>query len=142
LITDVFGVGGDGAERGGEHGEGDVPVPDVVAADLVVVQAGLVLGELEGFLDGPADRRYVNDLCGWALSAVVSPTLDQTGPADDLARYVREQWSIESLHWIRDTLYHKDRSAIRTRRGHPAGCTPYGQTLHHTRTHNMVLERP
>jgi hypothetical protein len=66
-------------------------------------------------------ERYVNDLRGQPISAVAalgvaSPTLDQTGPAD-LARYVREQWSIESLHWIRDTLYHEDRSRIRTRSG-------------------------
>jgi hypothetical protein len=38
------------------------------------------------------------------------------GPAD-LARYVREQWSIESLHWIRDTLYQEDKSRVRTRSG-------------------------
>jgi hypothetical protein len=30
-----------------------VPVPGVIAADLVVVQAGLVLGGLEAFLDCP-----------------------------------------------------------------------------------------
>ncbi len=47
-------MGGDGEERGGEHGQGDVAVPGVVFADLVVVQAGLVLGELECFLHGPA----------------------------------------------------------------------------------------
>jgi hypothetical protein len=37
-----------------EQGEGGVAVPGVVAADLVVVEAGLVLGALEAFLDGPA----------------------------------------------------------------------------------------
>jgi len=37
LIAELFGVGGDGEERGGEHGHGDVPVPGVVAADLIVV---------------------------------------------------------------------------------------------------------
>ena len=36
-----------------EHGQCGVPVPGVVAADLVVVQAGLVLGGLEAFLDRP-----------------------------------------------------------------------------------------
>jgi hypothetical protein len=46
LIVELFGVGGNAQERGGEHGQGDVPVPGVVAAKLVVVQAGLVLGEL------------------------------------------------------------------------------------------------
>lgn len=42
----AFVVGGDRIERGGEHGQGDVPVPGVVTADLVVVQLDLVLGEL------------------------------------------------------------------------------------------------
>ena len=45
-----------------EHGEGDVPVPGVVAADLVVVQAGLVLGSLEAFLDGPARAGHADEL--------------------------------------------------------------------------------
>ena len=38
----------------GEHGQGDVGVPAPVAADLVVIQTGLVLGLLEAFLDVPA----------------------------------------------------------------------------------------
>ena len=37
-----------------QHGEGDVPVPGVVAADLILVKAGLVLGGLVALLDGPA----------------------------------------------------------------------------------------
>jgi len=35
-----------------QHGQGDVPVPGVVTADLVLVQPGLGLGRLEAFLDG------------------------------------------------------------------------------------------
>ena len=38
------GVRGDGEERVREHGQGNVPVPGAVAADLVVVKADLVLG--------------------------------------------------------------------------------------------------
>lgn len=50
-------------------------------------------------------ERYVTDLRGQPISAVAalgvaSPEPEQAGAAD-LARYVREQWSIESLHWIR-----------------------------------------
>jgi Transposase DDE domain len=50
-------------------------------------------------------ERHVTGLHGKPVSAVAalgvaSPEPDQAGPAD-LARYVREQWSIESLHWIR-----------------------------------------
>jgi hypothetical protein len=36
----VLGGGGDGQERGGEHGQGDPAVPGVPAADLVLIEAG------------------------------------------------------------------------------------------------------
>ena len=56
--TPFSGVGaGDGEECVGEHGQGDVSVPAVVAADLVVVQADLALRGLEGLLDRPAGCR-------------------------------------------------------------------------------------
>jgi predicted transposase YbfD/YdcC len=66
-------------------------------------------------------ERYVTDLHGNPVSAiaalgVASPEAGQADPAA-LARYVREQWSIESLHWIRDTLYQEDKSQVRTRSG-------------------------
>ncbi len=38
----------------GEHGQGDVAVPGVPEADLVVVEADLVLARLEALLDRPA----------------------------------------------------------------------------------------
>jgi hypothetical protein len=37
--------------------------------------------------------------------------------AADLARHVRGHWAIESLHWLRDTLYQEDKSQVRTRSG-------------------------
>jgi predicted transposase YbfD/YdcC len=66
-------------------------------------------------------ERYVTGLHGQPISAVAalgvaSPEPEQADAAD-LARYVREQWSIESLHWIRDTLYQEDKSTVRTRSG-------------------------
>jgi predicted transposase YbfD/YdcC len=66
-------------------------------------------------------ERYVSDLAGKPVSAVAalgvaSPGPGQAGPAD-LAGYVRQQWSIESLHWLRDTLYQEDKSTVRTRSG-------------------------
>ena len=66
-------------------------------------------------------ERYVTGLHGQPISAVAalgvaSPKPEQADAAD-LARYVREQWSIESLHWIRDTLYKGDKSKVRTRSG-------------------------
>jgi predicted transposase YbfD/YdcC len=66
-------------------------------------------------------ERYVTGLHGQPISAVAalgvaSPEADHASPAD-LARYVRQQWSIESLHWIRDSLYQEDKSQVRTRNG-------------------------
>ena len=66
-------------------------------------------------------ERYVTDLQGQPISAVAAlgiarPKPDQADPAD-LAGHARQQWSIESLHWIRDTLYQEDKSKIRTRSG-------------------------
>ena len=66
-------------------------------------------------------ERYVSDLAGKPLSAVAalgvaSPGPDRATPAG-LAGYVRGQWAIESLHWLRDTLYQEDKSRVRTRSG-------------------------
>jgi predicted transposase YbfD/YdcC len=66
-------------------------------------------------------ERYVTGLHGQPISAVAalgvaSPKPEQADAAG-LAGYVREQWSIESLHWIRDTLYQEDKSTVRTRSG-------------------------
>jgi predicted transposase YbfD/YdcC len=66
-------------------------------------------------------ERYVHDLRGRPVSAVAalgvtSATSEQASPTE-LAVYVRGQWSIESLHWIRDTTYQEDKSRIRTRSG-------------------------
>jgi predicted transposase YbfD/YdcC len=66
-------------------------------------------------------ERYVTDLHGQPISAVAalgvaSPEPEQANAAG-LAGYVREQWSIESLHWLRDTLYQEDKSQVRTRSG-------------------------
>ena len=38
----------------GEHGERDMSVPGVPGADLVVVEADVILGGSEAFLDRPA----------------------------------------------------------------------------------------
>ena len=66
-------------------------------------------------------ERYTADLTGKPLSAiaalgVASLSADQASPAD-LAGYVRGQWGIEALHWIRDTLYQEDKSQVKTRSG-------------------------
>jgi predicted transposase YbfD/YdcC len=66
-------------------------------------------------------ERYVTDLHGNPVSAVAalgvaSPAPDQVSAAG-LAWHVREQRAIESLHWLRDTLYQEDKSRVRTRSG-------------------------
>ena len=66
-------------------------------------------------------ERYVTDLHGSPVSAVAAPGVASPAPeqvsAAGLAWHVREQWAIESLHWLRDTTYQKDKSQVRTRSG-------------------------
>jgi len=66
-------------------------------------------------------ERHVSDLHGNPVSAVAAPGVASPAPdrasAADLARHVRGQWTIESLHWLRDTLYQEDKSQVRTRSG-------------------------
>ena len=66
-------------------------------------------------------ERHVTGLSGQPVSAVAALGVASPGPeqadAAGLAGYVREQWSVESLHWIRDTLYQEDKSTVRTRSG-------------------------
>ena len=95
-------------------------------------------------------ERYVTGLRGQPVSAVAalgvaSPEPEQASPAD-LAGYVREQWSIESLHWIRDTLYQEDKSTGQNpKRPKNHGCSPQprhrgpppGRTHRHHRSHPM-----
>lgn len=66
-------------------------------------------------------ERYVSDLDGNPRSAVAvlgvtSLTAARADPAR-LASLTRDHWSIESLHWLRDTLYREDNSTARTRGG-------------------------
>jgi predicted transposase YbfD/YdcC len=66
-------------------------------------------------------ERYVTDTVGTSRSAVAalgvtSPTTTRATP-ENIATYVREHWGIESLHWLRDTVYREDNSTARTRSG-------------------------
>ena len=66
-------------------------------------------------------ERYVTGPAGSPTSAIAAlgvtnlPT-DQAGPAE-LAALVRDHWGVESLHWLRDTVYREDHSRARTRSG-------------------------
>jgi predicted transposase YbfD/YdcC len=66
-------------------------------------------------------ERAVTDLTGNPLSNVavlgVTSLNPQPGTATRIAEAVRGQWSVESLHWIRDTLYREDDSTAHTRSG-------------------------
>lgn len=66
-------------------------------------------------------ERYVADLAGNPTSAIAvlgitSLTTTRATPAR-LAALARRHWGIESLHWLRDTLYHEDTSTTRTKAG-------------------------
>src|SRR6516165_5714822 len=50
----VAGPGGDSEESVGDHGQGGVPVPGPVLADLVVVEAGLSFCLGKAVLDSPS----------------------------------------------------------------------------------------
>jgi predicted transposase YbfD/YdcC len=66
-------------------------------------------------------ERYVHDKAGTPVSAVAalgvtSLTATRATPTD-IATLVREHWGIESLHWLRDTVYREDTSTAHTRSG-------------------------
>jgi predicted transposase YbfD/YdcC len=66
-------------------------------------------------------ERYVSDRTGRTLSAVAALGVTNLNthratPAD-IARLVREHWGIESLHWLRDTVYREDHSTAHTKSG-------------------------
>jgi predicted transposase YbfD/YdcC len=66
-------------------------------------------------------ERYTSDPAGKPLSAVAALgvtnlNIDRATPAE-LATLVRNHWGIESLHWLRDTVYREDNSTVRTRSG-------------------------
>jgi predicted transposase YbfD/YdcC len=65
-------------------------------------------------------ERYVTALDGTPTSAVAAlgvTNLTATTAPQRLAALVRNHWGIESLHWLRDTVYREDNSTVRTRSG-------------------------
>ena len=72
-------------------------------------------------------ERHVRALDGTPLSEVaalgVTSLTAARASAGAMASLVRSQWAIESLHWLRDTLYQEDNSTVRTRSGPRAMAT-------------------
>ncbi len=66
-------------------------------------------------------ERYTCDPTGEPLSAVAAlgvTSLSAPRAAPDLlATLVRQHWGVESLHWLRDTVYREDNSTAHTRSG-------------------------
>jgi predicted transposase YbfD/YdcC len=66
-------------------------------------------------------ERKVTDLVGKSLSNVavlgVTDLTAAQASAAAIARFTLGQWNLESLHWLRDTLYREDDSKVRTRSG-------------------------
>jgi hypothetical protein len=81
-------VCGDGEEGVGEHGEGDMSVPGVPGADLVVVESGLVFAGSEAFFDGPACPGYADEFSDSGVVGVVASVEREFfvggGPADQV----------------------------------------------------------
>jgi predicted transposase YbfD/YdcC len=66
-------------------------------------------------------ERYITDPTGTPTSAIAALGVtnlhpEQASPAD-IATLVQNHWGIESLHWLRDTVYCEDHSPTRTRSG-------------------------
>lgn len=75
-----------GEEGVGEHGERDVAVPAHVAADLVLVQAALVLRALEALLDLPTAAGNTDQVGDGGLQRGAGEVVgDLVGPADAAA---------------------------------------------------------
>lgn len=66
-------------------------------------------------------ERYITNLDGTPRSAVaalgVTNLSAKRATPTQIARLIRDHWGIESLHWLRDTLYREDDSTVRTRSG-------------------------
>ena len=81
-------VCGDGEEGVGEHGEGDMSMPGVPGADLVVVESDFVFGRSETFFDGPARPGYADELSDarvvWVVAVVESEFTVVDGSADQV----------------------------------------------------------
>ena len=72
----------------GEHGEGDMSVPGVPGADLVVVESDFVLAGSEAFFDGPACSGHADELSGscvvWVVAVVEREFTVGDGSADQV----------------------------------------------------------
>src|SRR6266508_1175642 len=81
-------VCGDGEEGVGEHGEGDMSVPGVPGADLVVVESDFVFAGAEAFFDGPACSGGVDEFCESGVVRVVAVVEREFTIVDGLADQV------------------------------------------------------
>ena len=66
-------------------------------------------------------ERYTHDTTGALIGAVAQLGLTSLTPAQAdpprIAGFVQDHWGIESLHWLRDTIYREDHSRARTGNG-------------------------
>jgi hypothetical protein len=81
-------VCGDGEEGVCEHGEGDMSMPGVPGADLVVVESDFVFAGSETFFDGPARPGHVDEFSEacvvWVVAVVESEFTVVDGSADQV----------------------------------------------------------
>jgi hypothetical protein len=74
-----------------------VPVPGVVAADLVVIQADLVLGRLEAFLDRPPGAGHPDQLGQGGARGCMAGEERQLAAAGGTARLRTIRRSMDAL---------------------------------------------
>jgi len=67
---------------------------------------------LERYVTSKKNGRWAMRNCE-AVLYITSLDSSQATPADLLA-HIRGHWTIEHLHWLRDTVWHEDKSTIRT----------------------------
>jgi len=73
--------------------------------------------------------------------AVTQPDQRRRLPAQDLARLVREHWSIEAHHHVRDVTFREDTAASRTGRG-PVNLATIPRRRHRGHQRRRLPARP
>ena len=71
-----------------EHGEGDMAVPGVPGANLVMIESYFVLGGSETFFDGPPCSGYVDEFAESGVVRVVAVVESELAVVDRSADHV------------------------------------------------------
>jgi predicted transposase YbfD/YdcC len=111
-------IGVAGRERGRGHGRVETRTVSVVSLRPCPDLGGEFFPHAAQAIKVVRRRRPLNSTRWTTVTvyAITSLTAVQANPVL-LARWLREHWSIEALHWIRDVSFDEDRSQVRTSNG-------------------------